>query len=93
MESKYSFQSNEWQNNDVKLWAKGSFEMAKNNVYPDVTPGQALSQAYITKNAEALKKSIVLGGLRLAHTIQYIFGNGEVLPSIEDGSVDNNFLQ
>lgn len=53
MESEYSFQSNEWQNTDASLWAKESFELSKSNVYAGVTPGQALSQAYITKNAEA----------------------------------------
>jgi len=75
MESKFSFNPSDWQNMDIAQWVKDSFELSKNNVYPDVTPGKALSAAYVEKNKQALEKQIVLGGLRLAFVIQNIFGS------------------
>ena len=69
MESKFSFNPSDWQNMDIAQWVNDSFELSKNNVYPDVTPGKALSAAYIEKNQQALEKQIVLGGLRLAFVI------------------------
>ena len=76
------------------MWAQESYQLAKTNVYPDVAPGQALSAAYVNKNVPAIERSMVVGGLRLAYTIQYIFGNGSETPSIEDGMIaDDGFLQ
>jgi len=60
---------------DVKEWANDAYELAKNNVYPDVTAGKALPASYIEKNQQALMRNIVLGGLRLSFVIQNIFGS------------------
>jgi len=43
-------------------------------VYNGVKPDQALSNDYIQKANAALRRNIVLGGLRLAYVIQNIFG-------------------
>lgn len=56
------------------MWTNESFELAKSNVYDTVTPNKALSAAYIAKNENAIKGRVVLGGLRLAYTIQKLFG-------------------
>lgn len=95
MEGKYSFSASEWQNTNVNMWAEESYQLAKTNVYPDVVPGQALSAAYVNKNVAAIERSMVVGGLRLAYTIQNMFGNGSETPSIEDGVIvdDEGFLQ
>jgi hypothetical protein len=92
MEAKYSFSANEWQNTNVKLWADESFNTAKSSVYNGANPGQALSASYVSKNVVAIEKLVVVGGLRLAYTIQHIFGNGAEMPSIEAGEFDG-FLQ
>lgn len=75
------------------MWAEESFQLAKTNVYPNVVPGQALSAAYVKKNVPAIERAMVVGGLRLAFTIQHIFGNGSETPSIEDGVFEDGFLQ
>ncbi len=57
-----------------------------------MTAGQALSDAYVQKNVAAIEKSVVLGGLRLAYTIQHIFGTASDMPAVEDGDFEDGFL-
>lgn len=93
MESKYSLSSSEWQNTNVNMWAQESYNLAKSNVYEGVTAGQALPASYVSKNVVAIEKAVVVGGLRLAYTIQHIFGNASTMPSVENGDVEDGFLQ
>lgn len=75
MVSKNDIPESEWQNTDVELWAKESYELSANNVYNGIHEGQALPQDYIKKNQAAIQKQIVMGGLRLAYLIESIFSN------------------
>jgi hypothetical protein len=79
MESKYSFASSEWQNINVDMWTQESFKLAS-DVYTGVTPDQALSSSYVSKNTVTIEKQVVVGGLRLAYLIQHIFGNASSAP-------------
>lgn len=94
MESQYNFADGDWQNINVDHWTQDSFRLTKSNVYVGVKPNVALSKDYIAKNADAIQRQVVLGGLRLAYAIQHIFGSRaeepEVLPE-EDGN--STFLQ
>lgn len=84
MESKYNFSAGQWQNTDVAAWTQESYGLAKSNVYAGVTDGKALSDAYVSKNVDAIQRAVVLGGLRLAYVIQHIFGGA---------ALDSSFLQ
>lgn len=70
---------------DIDTWANESFNLSKSNVYTGVTENQALSQSYIQQNQDVIKRQIVLGGLRLAHVMIYLFANGEI-PNEETSS-------
>ena len=75
MLNEFTVSNSEWQNVDVEQWSAESFELSKSNVYTGVTAGKALSSEYVSTNQAAIKKQIVLGGLRLSYVIQHIFGN------------------
>jgi hypothetical protein len=60
------------------MWAAEANNKAS-EVYGGVTKGEELSENYISKNQEVIKRQIVLGGYRLAHVISSIFGSKSFL--------------
>ncbi len=76
----YPESNSEWQNLDVEMWKNESYQAAISAVYPTVAPNEPLSQAYLAKGQDQLKKLIVLGGLRLSYVIEHIFGGSTEAP-------------
>jgi len=54
---------------DFNEWAQESFDLAKTTVYPGVTAGKALSDAYVTAANDAIRGRMMYGALRLADLI------------------------
>ena len=71
--SQYKVDKTKLHDYDFAYWAQESYDLAVSTVYPGVVPGQALSDAYVTKAREALHSSIMYGGNRLSDLIKTIY--------------------
>lgn len=70
---------------DPKEWAHESYVLSQTTVYPGVVEGQELSDEYIAKAKTVAERQVVLGGLRLAHTLKSFhlaekMGSGHIEP-------------
>lgn len=61
---------------DAAIWAKESYGLAKDVVYPGVGPEQALSTEYIARSRQVAQDRMALAGYRLADLIERLAGAG-----------------
>ena len=74
MRAAQSFNYSEWQNPlAIQTWVEESIALSETVVYPGVKDGQSLSDEYLRSGREVINRQVVIGGLRLASIIKYIF--------------------
>jgi hypothetical protein len=77
LSSRFTIAPSEYATYDVQAWAKETSKTGADSAYKGATEGEALSQAYISKNNEIAARQLVLASKRLVKVITMIFGTSE----------------